>query len=487
MLDGIRTHHFANETASAAEIVAAVRVLVAEPDDAAMVALHDLLAEQRALAVADDLCRELRTAALPVERVRSVARQVTDSGTRRDAVALGIVMLGVVGDRRDREVLLTLGSLGDLTLYAVVALSNSQPDRDRAVFDMARRVDGWGRIHAVERLAGTEDPEIKAWLLRRGFRNGVMNEYLAHLAATTGDLRGALAESVVDDELLDGAAEILEALAAIGGPAADIRQYPDALPVLAGYADLLTAAAPTLSRISGVQSIVYLLREQPSELDWPQAEVTRLVEAYAALLARPDWAEYVTARLADPHGPFGFNRALRVAGAVGVDAYAQAVAHLGEDPRNGYVWAWVARRTPDDDIARIAELARTVLPLDEIACGPGPEAIRWGEEGISDHTLESVLSMLCRATPGTGEPLVRAALRGYPVRLRRAAIGVLTSWYGDDLPGEIADRVAAAAAIEPDVDLRAQLAEFAHAVSGLREGHRSGVDEETAGGTQDSG
>ncbi|MGW6725882.1 hypothetical protein ACWF9G_08250 [Nocardia sp. NPDC055029] len=386
---------------------------------------------------------------------------MTDLGTRRGAVALGMVMLGVVGDSRDREVLLVLGSLGDLTLYAVVALANSQPDRDRAVFEMARRVDGWGRIHAVERLAGTDDPEIKAWLLRYGFRNGVMNEYLAHLAATTGDLRGALAESVVDDELLDGAAEILKALSAIGGPAADIRQYLDALPVLARYADLLAVAVPTLSRISGVQSVVYLLRKQSSELDWPPAEVTRTAEAYATLLASPDWTEYVTARLADPHGPFGFNRALRVAEAVGVDAYSHAVAHLGEDPRNGYVWAWVVRRTPDADVARIAELARTLLPLDEIACGPGVEAIRWGEEGISDHNLESVLSMLGRATPGTGEPLVQAALRGYPVRLRRAAIGVLTSWYGETLPGEVADRVVAAAAVEPDDDLRTRLVALA--------------------------
>ncbi|MFD5177162.1 hypothetical protein ACFWM1_15215 [Nocardia sp. NPDC058379] len=503
VLDGIQTHHFANETAPAAEIVAAMRVLVDEPDDAAMVALHDALAERRALAVADDLCRELRAAALPTERVRSVARQLTDLGTRRNAVALGIVMLGVVGDSRDREVLLTLGALGDLTLYAAVALANSQPDRDRAVFELARRVDGWGRIHAVERLARTGDPEIKAWLLRDGFRNEVMNEYLAHLAATTGDLRAALAESVVDDALLDGAAEILDALSGIGGPAADMRQYPDALPVLARFAELLGAAEPTLSRISVVQSIRNLLREPPAEVDWPPAETTRLAEVCAALLVRPDWAEYVTARLADPHGPFGFNRALRLSKAVGIDAYAQAVAHLGDDSRNGYVWAWVAQRTPDDDVARIADLARALLPLDEIACGPGAGVIRWGEEGISDSILESVLSMLGRATPGTGEALVRAALRGYPVRLRRAAIGVLTAWYDHELPTEIAGRVAAAAEVEPDDDLRAQLIEFlrasgesvprcaedglaAHPVSAQGEDRRSDRREETIGGVQDS-
>jgi hypothetical protein len=40
-------------------------------------------------------------------------------------------------------------------------------------------VAGWGRIQTVRRLAGTQDPQIKAWLLRHGFRNQIMDEYLA--------------------------------------------------------------------------------------------------------------------------------------------------------------------------------------------------------------------------------------------------------------------------------------------------------------------
>lgn len=32
-------------------------------------------------------------------------------------------------------------------------------------------MNGWGRIHVVERLAQTENAEIKHWLLREGYRN----------------------------------------------------------------------------------------------------------------------------------------------------------------------------------------------------------------------------------------------------------------------------------------------------------------------------
>ncbi|WP_431964303.1 hypothetical protein [Nocardia sp. bgisy134] len=288
-------------------MVTAIAEIVEAPGGAAIEVLHDQLADCRAFDLADDLVRELRSIDLPVEDVRSVARQLTERGTRRNAVALGIVMLGVVGDERDRELLLLLGGLGELTLYAAVALANSQPDRDRAVFQLARRVDGWGRVHAVQRLTGSRDPEIKAWLLRTGFRNNVMTAYLAHIAATTGDLRDALLESSVDDELLDGAADILDALI-VGEPTTDIRNYPDALPVLVRYCELLTAAAPTLPRIRSVRTITELLNDSPPELDWTSDKVAALAADYSALMARADWSDMIRSELTEPQwGEFGFN------------------------------------------------------------------------------------------------------------------------------------------------------------------------------------
>ncbi|WP_068053051.1 hypothetical protein [Nocardia xishanensis] len=459
VLDGVQTHHSKApaDPDAATDAVTAITDIVAAPSNSALSALHDQLAECSALALADSLVCELRAADLPRDEVRSVARRLTEYGTRRNAVALGIVMLGVTGDERDRELLLTVGSLGDLTLYAVVALANSQPDRHHAVYELARRVDGWGRIHAVERLARTNDPEIKAWLLRTGFRNGVMNEYLAHLAATTGDLRDALLASAIDDELLDGAADILAALAAYGGPAADIRHYPDALPVLNRFAELLATSAPTLTRIRSAQTITRLLNNPPPDLDWPSDEISCLAAQYAALLARTDWAEEVRARLAQPEGEFGFDYALACADAVEIQAYPQALAHLRLQPKNIYVWQWVSQRTPGREVAALAELAQELLPLDEIVCGPELGRRRRGPGFNEDHIMEIMVSAVARAAPGTGLPLVRSALSGRPTRLRRTALRTIAEWYDRDLPDEIREWVTAAAAIEPDDELRSEL------------------------------
>ncbi|GAB2568638.1 hypothetical protein [Nocardia heshunensis] len=454
------THHFTadNESAPATSLVADITEVIAAPSSDAMTVLHDRLAGCRALDIADDMVRELRGRELPTGELRSLARALAECGTRRNAVAVGIIILGVAGDQRDRELLLTLGHLEDLTLYAAVALANTQPDRDSALHHLARNVDGWGRIHTVERLAGTQDPAIKAWLLREGFRNCIMNEYLAHLAATTGGLYHALLESDVDAELLDGAADIIDALVSWGGPAADIRHYPDALPVLGRFGELLDSAPPNLTRIGAAHGLKFLLRKElPPELDWPPAAVSRLRDHYSALLSRSDWSDHVRSVLATPDSEFELNRALQCSESVGIDAYPYALARLRTGVRSGYTWQWVAKRTPAEDLGDFARLAQEQLPLDEIASGPLPLGESRSLWLPDDHILEMVLARLDHASRAAGAPLLRAGIRGRTVRLRDVTINALERIYGPDLPADVREWVGAAAVIEPDDTVRDKL------------------------------
>ncbi|MFE3080370.1 hypothetical protein [Nocardia tengchongensis] len=447
-----------SESPPATTLISAVTEAVTAGDPAVTAALHDRLAECRALDVADDLVRELRELDLPAESLRTLARDLTEHGTRRDAVALGIVMLGVAGDARDRDLLLLLGGLEDLTLYCAVALANTQPDRDPALHELAQRVDGWGRIHVVERLKGTQDPAIKAWLLRGGFRNGVLNEYLAHLAATTGGLHDALLAPDVDAELLDGAADILVALACTDGPASSIRDYADALSVLGRFGELLADAPPTLTRISAARSLKRLLNEPPSEPDWPASDVSQLLDRYSALLEHPAWSDHVRSILASPGSDFTFNRALSCSEAVGVDAYPRAMARLRHLPAAPFVWSWVAARAPGPDIADLALLAGRLLPVDEIASGPRPDHPISGT--TDDYILAIVLNRLGPDQLDAARPLIRIALRGRAVRLRRIGMRSVTTVFGENPPAEILGWVDASAAIEPDDELRRELSEL---------------------------
>jgi hypothetical protein len=373
VLDGIRTHHFGSDpdAEAAARIAGLVADLVTGPPSLrACSELHAALAGQPALQLADGLGEQVRRRDLPAARVRAVGRWLAEHGTRRDAVAGGIVLLGVAGDGRDRDLLLLLGALEDLTLYAVVALARTQPDPHRAVFDMARRVSAWGRIQAVERLKGTSDPQIRSWLLREGFRNEVMNEYLAHLAATTADLYTALLDPDPDEALLDGTGGIIDALCAVGGPAEDIRDYPDGPAVISRYLILIRDRAPSLARARTVLELGRFLGSgEAADLDWGSGSRQELHDACRVLARRPPWRAVVQDALASPDLP-AFRLALWPAAKLGIPTRQRVRARLRTDPFDGYLWQSLLEDCPEPEIDDLITVARDLLPLADLATGP---------------------------------------------------------------------------------------------------------------------
>ena len=456
VLDGVQTHHFgsAPDPDAAARIADLVADLVTgPPSQSACAGLHAALAGQPALQVADGLGGQVRRRGLPADRVRAVGRWLAEYGTRRDAVAGGIVLLGVAGDGRDRDLLLLLGALEDLTLYAVVALARTQPDPDRAVLEMARRVAAWGRIQAVERLKGTSDPQIRGWLLREGFRNEVMNEYLAHLAATTGDLYTAMLDPEPDEALLDGAGGIIDALCAVGGPAKDIRDYPDGPAVIGRYLTLVRDRAPSLARAAIVLGLGDFLESgEAAGLDWGSGSRDELRDACRVLARRPSWRAVVEGALADPDLA-AFRRALWPAAQLGIPTRQRVRARLRTDPFDGYLWQSLLEDCPDAEIDDLITLAQELLPVSELAAGPASSHGIGSGYYPPDHVPDQIVTWL-GAYPGRGWILIRTALRNPVIRCRNMAIRTLARWPAHAVPAGAAAAVRDALQAEPEPSTR---------------------------------
>ncbi|GAB3411216.1 hypothetical protein GCM10027569_27650 [Flindersiella endophytica] len=435
--DGIESHHFTPEPATGVpelsdEIAAAAGARTPER----LATLHDQLAARRAMRVVDELLDELRDRDLPAANLRLLARTLCETGTHREAVKLAIAVLGTVADDRDRELLLLLGALEEFTLFAAVALHNSQEDRHRAVFELAQRVENWGRIHTVERLRGAPDQDIKAWLLREGFRNGIMHEYTAHLAATTGDLYDALLDEHVDDALLDGAGAILAALAT-GGPAEGLRHYPDGLAATHRYLDLIAGAAPTLDRLAEIQRLNRLLGEPNETLPWQEPERHAVAARLDALLARTIWRQVARDGLANPVGPYGFDQALSCASDLGIPIHDAAIAQLESHPFNAYVWQTLFGATPAEQVQ---------------------ELVRFGKEYEADRALAAVVWQL-RDFPGVGLRLIKTALRNRTPRARWSAVRTLTAWPEGTLDATAIGEIRHVLRHEPDEELVGEAAE----------------------------
>jgi hypothetical protein len=170
------------------------------------------------------------------ERLHKLARYMTMRAGDREAVKFGMALLGLLGQEGDLEVVATLGRHEEFTLYAAVAISHILSAPDRELWRLAKDVNGWGRIQVVERLSETEDAEIKAWLLRDGFRNSIEYEYSACECARGGNLAEALRVDAIDEELLLAAGEIIAALIiGKGRPAEGIDDYDQAAEACESY------------------------------------------------------------------------------------------------------------------------------------------------------------------------------------------------------------------------------------------------------------
>ncbi len=467
-LDGVMGHHAVaeDERLRAKQIVKALRDLLADATPENLAHLSRLLVRGPVLGVLDEVLAELVAAGdLDPDRFHALAMLLVQRAPDREIVKLGISMLGVLVGADERETLLTIGSHEEFTLYAAVALAGTLDDPDRALWSLAKRVRGWGRIHAVERLGETHDPEIKGWLLREGYSNDVMDEYLAHTCAVTGDLAGALEADIIDEALLDGAAGILAALLN-GGPAEDIEDYADAPRAAEAYLRHLVRrpehrpldlrhllVAEQLREFIGPARDELEDDETLRELGWDVDLRARVLDMCERVAARPEWPALVHEGL-EAEDLTRFHQADAAAQLLGIDPWPQHVKRIRQNPRSSPSWFRLAQAEEPERFEQVLELARELLPLDEIASGPAEETGFGPEFDVHDTLLVIVHGLVDK--PGMGVDLIAVALRSPVLRVRRGALRVLAAW-GEQGRSEGRELLEKAVEDEPSADMVADI------------------------------
>lgn len=303
-MDGVTTHHMG--TGQSDETVhKTVELALAysrQPTAKNKAAVYRHVIAEHVVSIIDPVIEALvNEKGISHDRLYEFARSFVMESPDREPVKIGIAILGLFRQPADQEFFQTLGRHDEFTLFCAVAIANASEDHDEALWTLARNVTGWGRIHVVERLARTDNPAIKRWLLREGFRNSVMYEYLAATCARAGGLLSALSEDRVDRELLTAAGEIIQALIA-GGPAEGMDDYEDARPVIESYLDHMESSAESIKDFLHVNSIKSYLDEDHSRwmgrynAGWTAECRDRLRSLCSLILRRTTWADRVRAK-----------------------------------------------------------------------------------------------------------------------------------------------------------------------------------------------
>jgi hypothetical protein len=349
-----------------------------------------------------------------------------------------------------------LGRHDEFTLFCAIALANAAENSEESLWSLARNVCGWGRIHVVERLARTANPAIKDWLLREGFRNSVMYEYLAGICAKAGGLLAALSEPHVDRELLTSAGEMIRALIS-GGPVESIDHYEDAQPVLELFLTHMEASAETIQDFLHVNSIKGYLSEEDSQREvrlaqgWSSEWREKLLEICNSILRGSEWTDRIQAALGSEND-VAFSRGDQAATAIGIDTWDIHWQRLQKKPADPGRWYNVMALCDENRIGRVVEFAESTIDLESIATGAGNEA-RFGR-GFEQHSCLGFVLQELNRFPGWGAKLIEIGLRSPVIWNRNMAVAALAAWSGEGLSGELRNSLQRAAQCEPNDGVR---------------------------------
>jgi hypothetical protein len=461
-MDGVTTHHMGtgDNEETVRRTVELVLAYSRQPTASHKAGVYQHVITAHVVSIIDPVIEALvNEQGIGHDRLYELARSFVTEAPDREPVKFGIAILGLFRQAADQNLFQTLGRHDEFTLFCAVAITNSSESHDEALWTLARNVTGWGRIHAVERLARTENPAIKNWLLREGFRNSVLYEYLAGTCARAGGLLAALSEDQVDRELLTAAGAIIQALIA-GGPAEGIDDYEDARPVIESYLGHMVSAAETIADFLHVKSIKGYLDGDDSrwagryDAGWTAGCREALRSVCDSILGRPEWADRVRARLGS-EDELVFAHADQAAKALGIDTWDIHWRRLQQKPADPGRWYHVMALCDEDHIGRVIEFAEANLDLGRIATGAADE-LGLGR-GFEQHSCLDFILQELRRFPGRGATLIEAGLKSPVVRNRNMGVAALAAWPRGEWSGGLERVLERAAGCEPNEDVRERM------------------------------
>lgn len=434
-----------------------------------------LIKEETVLDYIDIILPKIRRLAISPQSIADEAIWMATKSPDRNVVKFGIALLGLFDADYIREILLMLALHEEFTMYCVVAFVNSQEDPVSDLVKVAKAVDGWGRIEAVQRLSKYHitDPEIKRWLLVEGYKNSVMYEYLAYVSATVGEMKKNLLSEPVDEEVLEAAGEIIDALIS-GGPAKDINDYEDGLDVVERYVEIVATRCDELEELDIFFQIKRLLNEADDEWDddsmpmlsqkekekfiqelkeergrlqekragngWTQERIKKIINLCDSVINKKTWEDKVL-RDIQSQDDKQYQIAYHLSGQLGLDVWAHTFSRLKKEPFNQTYWFQACSTKNLDRLSQVIQLAIEVLPLEKIASGPA-NALGLGEEFNAHQCLDFVLQRLSWIRESQNMPedsiiLLKAGLSSPVVRNRNLALMTLSKRYPDEFPSEL--------------------------------------------------
>lgn len=306
-------------------------------------------------------------------------------------------------DEKVKDAIRTLGLSDEFTLFSIFIMLKWESANDE-IFQLAKHVHGWGRIHAIDRLKPSTR-EISNWLLHEGVNNNILPEYSALTCFEKADVRGRLQKDLSHEEFADIGNILVSMLSE--GPCQGISAVGDG--VLEEYMQL--AKRQTLD-FSDCQRVLAFFRYGTEN------DNSTLQEQCEKLLHSEECRKLVMQELQRGEG-------LDLAVFLGVE-YQEPLFHCLERQFDEHYHKASYLMKEESYTDRVIELFAANLPLLQMQTGPADE-MGLGKEFADYRKLITIVQEL-KNKPGKGEQLLQTALRAPVINNRNMALTVLESW-----------------------------------------------------------
>jgi len=406
------------------------------------------------IGIIDDFLEKAIKLSLPINPyLFEFSKDLAFKTNHRNSVKVGIALVGICKGKSVINEIKTIGLHDEFTLFSIVAISNISDDVVNDFWEIAKKVDGWGKIHIVERLAKMELPNIiKNWLIIDGYKNSIMYEYLAYTCAVNGDLHDVLKQESVDISIFKSSAEIITALIA-GGPAEDISHYQFASVLIENFIRHAKVQANDISHYIVLNQIKDFLTDSQNYIteqtknDWTQDIISNCLIDIVDILNSKNWSELAVVAL-NSSDKITFWNGKQAAKMLQIDIWEIVWQKLKSNTSESSLWYDVVNEAKPENVDEVISLAATAIPLKKLATGPR-DSLGLGPEFIKHQSLDYVITFL-EDYPTKGEPIILTALDSPVTRNRNMAIKVLHKWGKDNWSETIAIKLEQLSKIEPN-------------------------------------
>lgn len=334
---------------------------------------------------------------------------VVDSADR-ECVKYGLALLELF-DTEDSEeikdVVRTVGLSDEFSIFAIFVMLRWE-DGNREVWELAKKIHGWGRVHAVERIEPTTD-DIKHWLLVDGVHNWVMPAYSALTCWQKSDAVTVLRGNPTREEF-SGIRDIIEGLLD-EGPVSGISEIENSDDVIIAFLNKAKSLADNMDDYEVIREIRIHFEDEESG----NADIVSLCQE---LLSSDKCKEAVKEAVSK-------GQSIPLADELGID-YKADVFRVLESSFEDRPYLCSSLMDDPEYRDKVLELFRQRLPLSEMKTGP-KKTLGLGKDYWRENALEYLMQEL-RNYPLEGQDFVETGLQSAPVRTRNGAMYVLELW-----------------------------------------------------------